>query len=202
MTSVYLYDLYSLSEINYYYYYLSSWLWLWIWYIGIVIDRYICLNNLRVVSLIDIIYSSRLNHPEPYVRQSITDLLCRIATDTPHLIVYPAVVGSQTTAISSTDDDDDDKDDDDDDNDEVNTSREAAAASAARYHNLNSLLVRNVSEEGERTMVEEEEEGKKEEAALVGNSYASFLKTLAAKSSAMISQVSIERRVLPFLYRC
>ena len=36
---------------------------------------------------------SRLNHPEPYVRQSVTDLLCRVAKDTPHLIVYPAVVG-------------------------------------------------------------------------------------------------------------
>ena len=37
----------------------------------------------------------RLNHPEAYVRQSISDLLCRIAKDLPHLIVYPAVVGSQ-----------------------------------------------------------------------------------------------------------
>lgn len=37
----------------------------------------------------------RLNHPEAYVRQSLSDLLCRIARDLPHLIVYPAVVGSQ-----------------------------------------------------------------------------------------------------------
>jgi PI-3-kinase-related kinase SMG-1 len=37
----------------------------------------------------------RLNHPESYVRQSITDLLCRVARDFPHLIIYPAVVGSQ-----------------------------------------------------------------------------------------------------------
>lgn len=36
---------------------------------------------------------SRLNHPEPYVRQSVSDLLCRVGSDAPHLIIYPAVVG-------------------------------------------------------------------------------------------------------------
>ncbi|XP_059145931.1 serine/threonine-protein kinase SMG1-like [Physella acuta] len=39
---------------------------------------------------------SRLSHPESYVRQSISELLCRIAQDAPHLIVYPAVVGSSS----------------------------------------------------------------------------------------------------------
>jgi PI-3-kinase-related kinase SMG-1 len=37
----------------------------------------------------------RLNHPETYVRKSVAELLCRIARDYPHLIIYPAVVGSQ-----------------------------------------------------------------------------------------------------------
>ncbi|RXG61947.1 hypothetical protein Avbf_01032, partial [Armadillidium vulgare] len=37
---------------------------------------------------------ARLNHPEPYVRGSISDLLCRLAEDCPHLIIFPAVVGS------------------------------------------------------------------------------------------------------------
>ena len=37
----------------------------------------------------------RLNHAETYVRKSISELLCRIAKDLPHLIIYPAVVGSQ-----------------------------------------------------------------------------------------------------------
>jgi len=36
---------------------------------------------------------SRLSHPEQYVRLSVSDLLCRVAHDSPHLIVYPAVVG-------------------------------------------------------------------------------------------------------------
>ena len=39
---------------------------------------------------------SRLNHPEAYVRQSVSELLCRVAQDAPHLIVYPAVVGCST----------------------------------------------------------------------------------------------------------
>lgn len=37
---------------------------------------------------------SRLNHPETYVRQCVSDLLCRLAEDTPHLITFPAVVGA------------------------------------------------------------------------------------------------------------
>ncbi|KAK3520199.1 hypothetical protein QTP70_017920, partial [Hemibagrus guttatus] len=37
---------------------------------------------------------SRLNHPEAYIRQSICSLLCRVARDSPHLILYPAIVGS------------------------------------------------------------------------------------------------------------
>ncbi|GIY22261.1 hypothetical protein CDAR_374792 [Caerostris darwini] len=42
---------------------------------------------------------SRLNHPEVYVRQSISDLLCRVAQAAPHLIVFPAVVGSLTLKV-------------------------------------------------------------------------------------------------------
>ena len=29
----------------------------------------------------------RLNHPEPYVRKSVSELLCRIAREYPHLII-------------------------------------------------------------------------------------------------------------------
>ncbi len=39
---------------------------------------------------------SRLNHPESYVRRGVAELLCRVAHDAPHLIVYPAVVGCST----------------------------------------------------------------------------------------------------------
>ncbi|XP_044735996.1 serine/threonine-protein kinase SMG1 isoform X2 [Chrysoperla carnea] len=37
---------------------------------------------------------SRLNHPEAYVRRRVSELLCRVATDAPHLITFPAVVGA------------------------------------------------------------------------------------------------------------
>lgn len=40
---------------------------------------------------------SRLNHPEPYVRISISDLLCRVAKDAAHLVVYPVVVATTRT---------------------------------------------------------------------------------------------------------
>ncbi|KAI2799164.1 Serine/threonine-protein kinase smg1 [Blomia tropicalis] len=36
---------------------------------------------------------SRLNHQQSYVRQSISDLLCRIGNDSPHLVIFPAVAG-------------------------------------------------------------------------------------------------------------
>ncbi|XP_074602353.1 serine/threonine-protein kinase Smg1 [Brevipalpus obovatus] len=39
---------------------------------------------------------ARLGHPEPYVRHSISELLCRIGQDAPYLIVFPAVAGSFT----------------------------------------------------------------------------------------------------------
>lgn len=38
---------------------------------------------------------SRLNHHEPYVRKRVSELLCRVAEDKPHLIIFPAVVGAQ-----------------------------------------------------------------------------------------------------------
>lgn len=37
---------------------------------------------------------SRLNHHEVYVRKRISELLCRIAEDSPHLITFPAVAGT------------------------------------------------------------------------------------------------------------
>ena len=41
---------------------------------------------------------SRLNHPENDVRQSVSDLLCRVGNDAPHFIIYPAIVGASKKA--------------------------------------------------------------------------------------------------------
>lgn len=37
---------------------------------------------------------SRLSHPEAYVRTQVSELLCRVAENSPHLITFPAVVGA------------------------------------------------------------------------------------------------------------
>lgn len=37
---------------------------------------------------------ARLNHHEPYVRKRVSELLCRVARDSSHLIVFPTVVGA------------------------------------------------------------------------------------------------------------
>lgn len=37
---------------------------------------------------------ARLGHPQSYVRQIISDLLCRIGKESPHLIIFPAVASS------------------------------------------------------------------------------------------------------------
>ena len=37
---------------------------------------------------------SRLSHPENYVRTRVSELLCRVAENSPHLITFPAVVGA------------------------------------------------------------------------------------------------------------
>ena len=44
---------------------------------------------------------SRLNHPVPIVKQRISDLLARISESFPHLIIFPAVVGSLTTGTQT-----------------------------------------------------------------------------------------------------
>nr|XP_027196397.1 serine/threonine-protein kinase SMG1-like [Dermatophagoides pteronyssinus] len=61
---------------------------------------------------------SRLNHHEPYVRQSICELLCRIGSDSPHLIIFPAITGllddqvkSKNFDYTSTKNEDEDEDD-------------------------------------------------------------------------------------------
>ena len=44
---------------------------------------------------------SRLTHPECYVRQRVSELLCRVAENSPHLITFPAVVGAVSSGQRS-----------------------------------------------------------------------------------------------------
>ncbi|KAJ3318863.1 Serine/threonine-protein kinase smg1 [Boothiomyces sp. JEL0866] len=43
---------------------------------------------------------SRLHHPEDYVRSEISNLICRIGESTPHLIIYPTILGGSDNAES------------------------------------------------------------------------------------------------------
>jgi len=44
---------------------------------------------------------ARLDHPEPFVQDQICSLICRIGIISPHLIVYPAIVGVSTANTSN-----------------------------------------------------------------------------------------------------
>ncbi|KAH3864467.1 hypothetical protein DPMN_027485, partial [Dreissena polymorpha] len=109
---------------------------------------------------------SRLSHPEAYVRQSISDLLCRVAEDAPHLIVYPAVVGSYTTKM------------------------EAKTETGLL---TNYLAVEGVGEgemEGDVVPLQEEEGDTDPEAdSMLHSCIVSMLNTLAVKSPQMIGDV-------------
>jgi len=52
-----------------------------------------CFYSMVHVGIIPQLFS-RLNHPENNVRQSVCDLLCRVGQDSPHFIIYPAIVGA------------------------------------------------------------------------------------------------------------
>eukprot|EP00833_Pecoramyces_ruminatium_P010172 jgi/Orpsp1_1/1184204/evm.model.c7180000088471.1 len=44
---------------------------------------------------------ARLDHPEPFVQDQICSLICRIGIISPHLIVYPTIVGISTASSSN-----------------------------------------------------------------------------------------------------
>ncbi|KYQ50767.1 Serine/threonine-protein kinase SMG1 [Trachymyrmex zeteki] len=44
---------------------------------------------------------SRLSHPEAYVRTQVSELLCRVAENSPHLITFPAVVGAVSDNLNA-----------------------------------------------------------------------------------------------------
>jgi hypothetical protein len=101
---------------------------------------------------------SRLNHHEHYVRQSISDLLCRIGRDSPHLIVFPAVAGSLTNK-----------------KDEY------------LFEGVSTKSFENDTFEDEfdvDSVINEQEE----ESALMQNCYAALVETLSQQSPQLISQ--------------
>lgn len=121
---------------------------------------------------------SRLNHPEPYVRKRVAELLSRIGVDSPHLIIFPAVVGSHTGA---------------------STIKEMPNT---RLFRLKEQF--DHEDEGEEEDEEEEEENDDEDdgndddlknsnerAACLENSFLGILETLSKKYGEEISQVKM-----------
>ncbi|XP_064619648.1 serine/threonine-protein kinase SMG1-like isoform X2 [Lineus longissimus] len=113
---------------------------------------------------------SRLSHPEAYVRQSVSDLLCRVAQDAPHLIVYPAVVGCSTCKMDCRD-----------------TERDGI---------LNNLICQTPQEDG--LDAEQDEAGSQEGDAaddesrdILQNCFTAMVDTLSHHNPQMISEVQL-----------
>ncbi|RWS29156.1 serine/threonine-protein kinase-like protein 4 [Leptotrombidium deliense] len=109
---------------------------------------------------------ARLGHSEPYVRQSISDLLCRIGQDSPHLIVFPAVAGSLTS------------DDDLVFNEKVND--KVVNRTATSFDPDDN----NVFNEDD----EDEEEDEKQDISLMQNCYAALVNSLSVQNPELIMQ--------------
>ena len=119
---------------------------------------------------------SRLSHPEAYVRQSVSDLLRRVALDVPHLIVYPAVVGASSSEKSDTAAKNDDgflneylKDHDD----VTDATADADAGNA------------------QQQQAEDEDDVKAEDDVMLKNCFTSIVDALARNNPDMIAQVQL-----------
>ncbi|KAF6202801.1 hypothetical protein GE061_003204 [Apolygus lucorum] len=110
---------------------------------------------------------ARLNHADPYVRKKVEELLVKIGLEAPHLILFPAVVGSgamPTTKLfpmmktyenkkdgqanEDGDEDMDDEDEDDrDDDDEMRSTNERAEMMENSFHSILDSLSEKYAEE-------------------------------------------------------
>ena len=133
---------------------------------------------------------SRLNHPDSFVRDYVTNLLIRIAKDFPQLILYSVIVGitddskmrrikprdenvykRKSSSAHETDDErsqngiEDDDDDDDDDNDD------------------------NVDEEDDE--IEEDDIEKREDVAAMENSFRLIYNVLSETNAHVVGQVRL-----------
>ena len=89
---------------------------------------------------------SRLNHPVKVVRNRISDLLCRISSDFPNLVIFPAVVGSvasETVKVSKLVEDEADVDAENEDLDE-NITPEMQSAHEKIVHVMASTMSERV----------------------------------------------------------
>ena len=144
----------------------------------------------------------RLNHPEAYVRQSISELLCRIARDFPHLIIYPAVVGSQDgpTKIENVHKSSNNKNaypklsqqkDETNSGGDIETVDEYDEDEIKQDDDSNEIVEPKEEEEEEEEEEDEEEIANEEKQVELKNSYKCLLDTLAETNPKMIDEVKL-----------
>ncbi|KAI5704053.1 hypothetical protein M8J75_001535 [Diaphorina citri] len=112
---------------------------------------------------------SRLSHPEPYVRSCVSELLCRIAHGAPHLIIFPAVVGSEPGYM-----------------------KENVTASATKL--FTTCLTKPSEEEDESIDLDTEDDAIQNAASsgdLLQNCFAAMVDTLATHNGEAIAQIKI-----------
>ncbi|CAH1794898.1 unnamed protein product [Owenia fusiformis] len=129
---------------------------------------------------------SRLNHPEQYVRQSVSDLLCRVAHDAPHLIVYPAVVGCSTVQADVTKELNRDK--------ILNDYLPTDTAQDGDNENETEMDVSNLQEDSGKTPDEDDDVGQEigiEGSTELQNCFTLIVDTLAQHNSQMITEVQL-----------
>uniref|UniRef100_A0A1B6CNV0 non-specific serine/threonine protein kinase n=1 Tax=Clastoptera arizonana TaxID=38151 RepID=A0A1B6CNV0_9HEMI len=120
---------------------------------------------------------SRLSHPEPYVRRRVSELLCRLATDKPHLIIFPAVVGSDTGASTIKD------------MPQTKLFRTCVRESTSSDEDLD--VVEEDEEDDEEDDDEDNGSNKESQAAVLENSFLAMVNTLSKQAPEAISQVQI-----------
>ncbi|XP_063243710.1 serine/threonine-protein kinase SMG1 isoform X2 [Bacillus rossius redtenbacheri] len=126
---------------------------------------------------------SRLSHPEPYVRRRVSELLCRVTEDAPHLITFPAVVGAATGGARLRD--------------------MAMTSSTSRLFSTCCLSQQSEDAEGEELCVEEDEPDNEEDeeeclseeegaqAHVLKTCFLAMVDTLSKQTPEAISQVQL-----------
>ncbi|CAI6351779.1 unnamed protein product [Macrosiphum euphorbiae] len=115
---------------------------------------------------------SRLSHPEPYVRRTVSELLCRLAIDVPHLITFPAVVGSDTG---------------------LSTINEIPSSSLLKSSKEVGDETNSVHEEFDSNEEDDEDLkiGQDEQAMVLEDCFHSMVNTLSKQAGEMISEVRV-----------
>ncbi|XP_050421824.1 serine/threonine-protein kinase SMG1 [Adelges cooleyi] len=118
---------------------------------------------------------SRLSHPEPYVRRTVSELLCRLAIDVPHLITFPAVVGSDTG---------------------LRTINEMPSSSILKTCKEIGDETNSVGEDLDRMKIDEDDDedlkiGQDEQAIVLEDCFHSMVNTLSKQAGEMITEVRV-----------